>query len=156
FDQLLKTQLVLKGIIKIEDWEKFRPEVQYKWAEDSYYRETKNSEMLLGRLGLLREVSEYAGRYFSMDFIKREVLQFTDEEIREMEKQIAAEVKGEKLDQQTTIEFGVHGPQMEEPPPEAPPEAPPEGGEAPAQAPPKQEQINGSFNEYFKDILEKV
>ncbi len=157
FDQLLKTQLVLKGIIKIEDWEKFRPEVQYKWAEDSYYRETKNSEMLLGRLGLLREVSEYAGRYFSMDFIKREVLQFTDEEIREMEKQIAAEVKGEKLDQQTTIEFGVHGPQMEEPPPEAPPEAPPKGGEAPAQAPPpKQEQINGSFNEYFKDILEKV
>ena len=62
--------MVLKGIIKIEDWDKFRPEVQYKWAEDSYYRETKNSEMLLGRLGLLREVSEYAGRYFSMDYIK--------------------------------------------------------------------------------------
>ena len=42
FDQILKTQLVLKGIIKIEDWDKFRPMIQYKWAEDSYYRETKN------------------------------------------------------------------------------------------------------------------
>ena len=152
FDQILKTQLVLKGIIKIEDWDKFRPMIQYKWAEDSYYRETKNSEMLLGRLGLLREVSEYAGRYFSMDYIKREVLQMTDEEIREMQKAIDAEVKGEKLSPQTTIEFGVHGPQMEEPPPEEPKQPP----QQPDQQPQQKEQLNGDFNDYFSDELEKI
>jgi hypothetical protein len=155
FDQILKTQLVLKGIIKVEDWDKFRPTIQYKWAEDSYYRETKNSEMLLGRLGLLREVSEYAGRYFSMDHIRREVLQMTDEEIREMDKAIAAEVKGEKLSPQTTIEFGVHGPQMEieEPPPEEP-QQPPQ--QPPQQQPQQKEQLNGDFNDYFSDELEKI
>lgn len=152
FDQILKTQLVLKGIIKIEDWDKFRPMIQYKWAEDSYYRETKNSEILLGRLGLLREVSEYAGRYFSMDYIKREVLQMTDEEVREMEKAIAAEVKGEKLSPQTTMEFGIHGPQMEEPPPEEPQQPP----EQPPEQPQQKEQLNGDFNDYFSDELEKI
>ena len=152
FDQILKTQLVLKGIIKIEDWDKFRPMIQYKWAEDSYYRETKNSEMLLGRLGLLREVSEYAGRYFSMDYIKREVLQMTDEEVREMEKAIAAEVKGEKLSPQTTMEFGIHGPQMEEPPPEEPQQPP----QQPPEQPQQKEQLNGDFNDYFSDELEKI
>ena len=152
FDQILKTQLVLKGIIKIEDWDKFRPMIQYKWAEDSYYRETKNSEILLGRLGLLREVSEYAGRYFSMDYIKREVLQMTDEEVREMEKAIAAEVKGEKLSPQTTMEFGIHGPQMEEPPPEEPQQPP----QQPPEQPQQKEQLNGDFNDYFSDELEKI
>ena len=78
----------------------------------------------------------------------------TDEEIREMQKQIDAEVKGEKLDQQTTIEFGVHGPQPEEAPPEGGETKPPEGGET--KPPPKQEQLNSSFNDYFKDVLEKV
>tara|TARA_B100000700_G_C15034202_1_gene852002 strand:- start:1389 stop:3011 length:1623 start_codon:yes stop_codon:yes gene_type:complete len=149
FDQILKAQLILKGILKVEDWDKFRPMIQYKWAEDSYYRETKNSEILLGRLGLLREVSEYAGRYFSMDYIRREVLQMTDEQVREMDKAIKAEVKGEKLSPQTTIEFGVHGPQMEEP--EPPPEEP-----KPEPKKPNEEQLNSEFNDYFSDELEKV
>ena len=108
--------------------------------------------MLLGRLGLLREVSEYAGRYFSMDYMKREVLQMTDEEVREMEKAIAAEVKGEKLSPQTTMEFGIHGPQMEEPPPEEPQQPP----QQPPEQPQQKEQLNGDFNDYFSDELEKI
>ena len=84
FDQILRNQLILKGIIKEDDWIKFRPEVNYEWAEDSYYREIKESEMLSARLTLLRDVAEYSGRYFSMDWIKRSVLMFNDEEIREM------------------------------------------------------------------------
>ena len=57
FDQILRNQLILKGIIKPDDWIKFRPAINYEWAEDSYYREIKNSEMLSSRLTLLRDVA---------------------------------------------------------------------------------------------------
>ena len=126
FDQLLRSQLILKGIIREEQWDDISSEIQYKWAEDSYYRETKNSEMLMARLGLLREVSDYAGRYFSMEHIKRTVLQMTDEEIREMQKEIDAEVTGDKIHKDATIEWGAMGPQpempLEEPPVEKSPQ----------------------------------
>ena len=119
FDNILRSQLILKGIIREEQWDAIKSEIQYKWAEDSYYRETKNSEMLMARLSLLREVADYAGRYFSMDYIKQKVLMMTDEEIREMQKEIDAEVKGEKIHKDATIEWGSIGPQPDEP--EAPP-----------------------------------
>jgi hypothetical protein len=106
FDHLLRAQLLLKGIIKDEDWDQIKHEIQYKWAEDSYYREIKSSEMLQSRLEILRDVSDYAGRYYSMDFIRKEILQMTDEEIREMDKQIAAETEGGKLAKEATIEWG--------------------------------------------------
>jgi len=109
FDQMLKAQLVLKGVLKIEDWEKFRPQIQYKWTEDSYYREIKKSEMLSGRLNILRDISEYAGRYFSMDWIKRELLSFTDEEVTQMRREIEAEVNSELLARDATIEWGDSG-----------------------------------------------
>ena len=105
-DQILKTQLLLKGIIKEDDWDKFRPAINYEWAEDSYYREIKNSEMLQGRLNMMRDVTSYAGRYLSMEWIKRNVLQFNDEEIREMQREIDAEVDGGKVAKEATIEWG--------------------------------------------------
>ena len=83
FDQILRSQLVLKGIIKLDDWEKFRPAINYLWSEDSYYREIKNSEMIQARLNMMRDVTSYAGRYFSMDWIKKNILQFNSiKEIR--------------------------------------------------------------------------
>ena len=106
FDGILKAQLLLKGIIKIDDWDKIKHDIQYKWAEDSYYREIKTTEMIQSRLELLREVSDYAGRYYSMDFIRKQILQMTDDEIREMEKQIATETEGGKLAKEATIEWG--------------------------------------------------
>ena len=106
FDSILKAQLLLKGIIKIDDWDQIKHEIQYKWAEDSYYREIKTTEMIQSRLELLREVSDYAGRYYSMDFIRKQILQMTDDEIREMEKQIATETEGGKLAKEATIEWG--------------------------------------------------
>ena len=106
FDHLLRAQLLLKGIIKDEDWDKIKHEIQYIWAEDSYYREIKSTEMLQSRLEILRDVSDYAGRYYSMDFIRREILQMTDEEIREMDKQIEAETEDGKLAKEATIEWG--------------------------------------------------
>ncbi len=136
FFQLLKTELILTGVFKEDDWEKIKHEVQIEYADDSYYREIKMSEMLLGRVDVLNSVSEYAGRYFSMDYIKRHVLQLTDKEIRDMQKQIDAEVDGGKLAKDATIEWGGGGGMgMGD---EMGGELPPEGGELPPEQVPQQ------------------
>ena len=146
FDQLLKAQLVLMGIIKIEDWDKIKHEIQYEWAEDSYYREQKTAEILTMRMELLSTVAEYAGRYFSMEYIKKNILQMTDKEIRALKKQIDAEVDGGTLAKDATIEWGAMGggpPEEEEVPPApapalAPVPAQPASGNG--QQPPKSEE----------------
>ena len=131
FDQILRNQLILKGIIKEEDWQKFRPEINWEWSEDSYYREIKNSEMLTARLDLLSVCAEYSGRYFSMEWLKRNVLLLNDEEIRELQKEIDAEVEGGKLAKGATIEWGGdQGGGEEEPPPPVPGQpVPPQPGD---------------------------
>ena len=125
--------MILKGIIKEEDWQKFRPEINWEWSEDSYYREIKNSEMLTARLDLLSVCAEYSGRYFSMEWLKRNVLLLNDEEIRELQKEIDAEVEGGKLAKGATIEWGGdQGGEMEgeEPPPPVPGQpVPPQPGD---------------------------
>ena len=125
FDTLLNTQLVLKGIIKPDDWAKFRPAINYLWAEDSYYREIKNTELISTRLQMMRDVTSYAGRYFSMNWIKKNILQLTDEEVRNMQKEIDAEVDDGKVAQEATIEWGEPAAAQIGMEPESPAEAPP-------------------------------
>jgi len=161
FDQLLKAQLILQGVIREGDWEKIQHEISYEFAEDSFYREQKNSEILQMRMELLSTVSEYAGRYFSMEYIKKSILQMTDKEIREMQKQIDAEVKDEKIVKDATIEWGAMGPQPpippeeevppEEPVPAAAPAVPPVNGQ-----PQEEEQLNEAINLNITEILKSV
>ena len=162
FDQLLKAQLILMGIIKEEDWEKIQHEIQYEWAEDSYYREQKTAEILQMRMELLSTVAEYAGRYFSMEYIKKNILQMTDKEIRQMQKQIDAEVNDEKLAPEATIEWGAMGATggepkegEGEPPPEGEPPQPemqPSNGNGNGQQPPRAEENQLLTNEKQFDI----
>jgi hypothetical protein len=161
FDQLLKAQLILQGVIREGDWEKIQHEISYEFAEDSFYREQKNSEILQMRMELLSTVSEYAGRYFSMEYIKKTILQMTDKEIRDMQKQIDAEVKDEKIVKDATIEWGAMGPQPpippeeevppEEPVPAAAPAVPPVNGQ-----PQEEEQLNEAINLNITEILKSV
>ena len=91
FNIMLKTQLLLKGIISEEDWPELREQMSYHWAEDGYYREIKNTEMLRDRLSLAQEVGEYTGKFYSIDYIRREVLQQSQEEMDRMDKEMKAE-----------------------------------------------------------------
>lgn len=94
FDDLLKTQLQLKGILNEEDWDEIKGEIYYKFATDSYFTESKEIEVLHSRVALLKELGEMenlVGKYFSIEFIRRNILRQTDEEIREIDKQIQAE-----------------------------------------------------------------
>ena len=162
FDQLLKAQLILQGVIREGDWEKIQHEISYEYAEDNFYREQKNSEILQMRMELLSTVSEYAGRYFSMEYIKKTILQMTDKEIRDMQKQIDAEVKDEKIVKDATIEWGAMGPQPPIPPEEeVPADAPPVPAAAPAVPPvngqpQEEEQLNEAINLNITEILKSV
>ena len=93
FNDILKTQLVLKGIITIEDWVKIKEHIQYSFLKDGYFAELKNAEILRERLSLAQEVSPYVGKYYSVEYVRKNILQQSDEDIIEIDRQIAGEVK---------------------------------------------------------------
>jgi hypothetical protein len=99
FTELLRVQLILKGIIKEEDWVSIKDRVRYVWAKDSHFMELKNSEMLRDRFELLSMAEEYAGKYVSVEYLRKNVLQQTEEQIKEIDKQIASEQPVEDEDE---------------------------------------------------------
>jgi hypothetical protein len=97
FHDLLKTQLVLKGICSIEDWEDMAEHIQYDFIADNYFAELKEKEIMTERLNLLATMDPFAGKYFSLDYLRRQILKQTDTEIREIDKQIEKEIESGKL-----------------------------------------------------------
>ena len=93
FNDILKTQLVLKGVITIEDWDKIKEHIQYTFLKDGYFAELKNAEILRERLSLAQEVSPYVSKYYSVEYVRKNILQQTDEDILEIDRQIAGEIK---------------------------------------------------------------
>ena len=93
FSDILKTQLVLKGVITIEDWQIIRPHIQYDYLKDGYFAELKEAEILRERLSLAQEVNPYVGKYYSVEYIRKNVLRQSDEDIIDIDNQIADEIK---------------------------------------------------------------
>ena len=91
FDHALKTQLVLKGVCTSEEWEQFREKIYYDYKKDNNFSELRDAELLQNRLQTLGLVDPYVGRYYSQEWVRKNVLQQTEEEIKEMEKQIESE-----------------------------------------------------------------
>jgi len=87
FDDLLETQLVLKGVITPEDWPEIKNKLQYVYAQDQYYLEMKEAENLRNRVDVLNQMSPYVGIYYSKDYIRKNVLRLTDDEIKQIEKE---------------------------------------------------------------------
>jgi hypothetical protein len=93
FMQLLKTQLLLKGIITESDWKDWKESIAFDYIEDNYFSELKQSEMLRERFEMLGNLDEYVGKYISNEWIRKNVLRQTDDEIEEIQKQIDQETK---------------------------------------------------------------
>ena len=93
FHDILKTQLVLKGIMTIEDWSNLKEHIQYDYLKDGYFSELKSAELLRERLNLANEVSPYIGKYFSVEYIRKNVLRQSDDDIIEIDGQIRNEIK---------------------------------------------------------------
>jgi hypothetical protein len=93
FMQLLKTQLLLKGVITKDDWNGWKENIAFDFIEDNYFSELKQSEMLKERFDMLSSLDEYVGKYISNEWIRKNVLRQTDDEIEEIQKQIDQETK---------------------------------------------------------------
>ena len=98
FTGLLRVQLILRGIIKEEDWWEVKDRIRYNWAKDSHFMELKNSEIMRDRFELVSMAEEYVGRYISAEYLRKNILQQSDEQIKEIDKQIAAEKPEEPED----------------------------------------------------------
>ena len=92
FNDLLRTQLVLKGVIAEEEWFKLRDSIQYNFLQDGHFAELKESEMLMERLRLADSMRDYVGKYFSVEYVRKQVLRQTDREIESIDKQIKKEI----------------------------------------------------------------
>ena len=100
FRDLLKTQLILKGIIVEADWEDIKEKVRFKFAEDQYFTEVKEAETIRNRIDLLTQMQPYVGLYYSQDYIKRKILHMTDDEVENIEAQIQKEPPNPALQMQ--------------------------------------------------------
>ena len=93
FSDMLKTQLILKNIITPEDWEQMNDHIQYDFLYDNHFAELKEAELLTERLNLLQTVEPYIGRFYSQDYVRRHVLQQTDNDILEQDELIEKEIE---------------------------------------------------------------
>lgn len=102
FDDLLKTQLVLKGVIAPDEWDQLiKPKIKYVFASDIYWAEAKEIENLRNRVEILTELDPYIGKYYSKQWVRKNVLKQTDDEIEE----IGKEIESERGEMQADAEF---------------------------------------------------
>ncbi len=105
FNQLLKTQLILKGIITAQDWNEWKTYIAYDFIKDNYFSELKEAEMLRERFEMLGTVDEYAGKYVSIEWISKTILKMDDDSMKEMEDQIKAEKEAMGPDGDDVVDF---------------------------------------------------
>jgi hypothetical protein len=93
FDDLLKTQLLLKGVMSEQDWEEIKELIYYDFTQDGYVAEAKKSEIYRNRIDLLNQIQPYVGTYFSREFIYTDILHLDPDEIEKMKKEIEADAE---------------------------------------------------------------
>jgi len=91
FTDMLKAQLILKGIITLEDWDNMKEHIQYNFLQDGHFAELKKAELMQDRLNALQTIETYIGTFYSKEWVQKNVLNMTDAEIDEMQKQINKE-----------------------------------------------------------------
>ena len=98
FNDLLRTQLILKGIINEEDWSNVRDSINYDYLQDGHFAELKNTEMMRERLQLASEMRDYIGKYYSLKYVRKSILKQNEREIEEMDNQIKKEIEDGLID----------------------------------------------------------
>jgi len=93
FNDMLKTQLILKNIVTPEDWETMEDHIQYDFLYDNQFAELKESEMMESRLGQLATIEPWVGKYYSTEYVRKRILRQSDQEIEEIDMQIEDEIQ---------------------------------------------------------------
>ena len=91
FDDILGKQLQLKGILSKSDWEQMVPYIEYTFQQDSHFAELKNIEIMRERMEIAQTMEEYVGKYYSSEWVRKNILNQTEAEIRMIDKQIKSE-----------------------------------------------------------------
>jgi hypothetical protein len=123
FLELLRVQLTLKGIIREDEWKEIEDRLAFKFAKDSHFTELKESEILKDRLQTARDAEDFVGKYYSREWVRKNILKQTEDEVEQIDKQIDTEQKMGLLQ----APAGPGGPEGEVPQGEQPP--PPTAGE---------------------------
>lgn len=98
FTGILKTQLIMKGLITEEDWDSWKNDIFIDYSRDNHFTELKDAELLRDRLTTLDQASQYVGEYFSKEYIMKKILMLSDEDIKDIAKQSAEEPDPEPED----------------------------------------------------------
>ena len=93
FNDMLKTQCLLKNLVTPEDWDIMEEHIQYDFLYDNHFSELKEAELMTERLNIAATAEPYVGKYYSQDWVRRKIIRQTDEEIIEQDKQIAKEIE---------------------------------------------------------------
>ena len=146
FSDILKTQLILKNIVTPEDWDMMEEHIQYDFLYDNHFAELKEAELVTERLNLVATAEPYVGKYYSQDYVRRQILRQTDQEIIDQDELIEKEIKdgiipdpnisidpatGQPMDSGVGGDLGapVVEPEIDGSSTEAPEIKPPKGGE---------------------------
>jgi hypothetical protein len=138
FDTVLEKQLILKGILTPDEWSEVKDKIRYDFMKDNYFEELKQMEILREKIGMLRDIEDNVGKYFSRNWVQKHVLFMNEDEIEEMQKEIDLEraagvYKDPDLDGDDGGDSGND-------------EQPPEDDEAPSDEEPAEEQSNLLIN----------
>ena len=97
FNDLLKTQLILKGVFTPEEWDDAKEHIQYDFIADNYFSELKEQEIMTARMALLEQMDPYVGKYFSLEYMRRQILKQPDALFKDIDKDMAQEIKDGKV-----------------------------------------------------------
>jgi hypothetical protein len=115
FSHALRVQLICKGIIRPDEWDDLRVNIKYDYIEDNNYAELRDSEIMQARMGLLQIVDPYVGKYYSQDWVKKNILRLDDKEVKDIQKQMdkEQEVLVQQAQLQGQVQLAMQQPTME-------------------------------------------
>ena len=114
FDKILETQLLLKGVCTRKEWEQMKEEISYDYQSDAHFAELKNTEIMKERLAILSDIDGYVGKYFSINYIRTNILHQSEDDIKQMDEEM-------EEDKAKMEEEGISPEDMAPPPPPPPP-----------------------------------
>ena len=109
FTDMLKAQLILKGIVTLEDWVKMKEHIQYNFLQDGHFAELKKAELMQDRIDALGSIESYIGTFYSKEWVQKNVLNMTEAEMEEMQKQISKEAGTDVDDGGIDVPDGTDG-----------------------------------------------
>ena len=92
FHDILKTQLILKGVISPEDWDDMKEHIQYDFLFDNHFNELKEKELMGQRIQLATQMDVFVGKYYSIEYIRKHILEQSEKEYKEIDKQMQKEI----------------------------------------------------------------